>query len=545
VAWTNGDGAYLGNAAASGSYTITLDNSFTVGGGATTSPFNALTISGGSSGTNYTLDGSGTSGTGSYTLTAAGRIQDNGNLSLQNMTVNNTTYTQSGAGAISYVSDGATLNVNKGATVNGKYMAVGSYGGAGVININNGGSLTGYSTIEINSGSGSTGSALNINTGGSVALASASNLYLSDMTKTGTNGNSGTVNVDGGSLTVQAITVAANNILQTGTLNINSGTVTTTATAGITSKSGTNVGSPTIVNLNGGTLNATWIAATNNGDVTVNFNGGTLQSHAGGGIGAPSSAYTIPTNMNVQAGGAIVDSNGHTYWLQTPLLHDAALGSTADGGLTVLDSQATGAQTTSYVTLQGTNTYTGPTVVQTGGDLVLAGAATASNSAVLAAGTIADSSSVTINSGGVLTLANNAAATQVKGLGINGGSLTFDLNSSQAPSLSIGSAANVSGVNTINIYALAGTASFTYGTYNLITDSFGGLSGGTFQFGNGQQTAVAGPLSGGSSYLLTLGSTDTAETLTISTVPEPAAMALLAAGGIGLLLLGRRRRPQA
>jgi autotransporter-associated beta strand protein len=276
----------------------------------------------------------------------------------------------------------------------------------------------------------------------------------------------------------------------------------------------------------------------------MDFNGGTLQSYNGGGIGAASSAYTIPTNLNVQAGGAVIDSNAHTYWIQTPLLHDAALGSTPDGGLTVTDSKATGSQTSSSVTLQGANTYTGATVVQSGGDLVLAGAATAANSVVLAAATIADSSAVTVNSGGVLTLANNAAATQVNALNISGGTLTFELNSSQTPSLSIGSAANVSGVNNINIYALAGTSSFTYGTYNLITDSSGGLSGGTFQFTGGGQTAIAGPLSGGKTYLLTLGSSDTAETLTISAVPEPTALGLFAMGGMALVLLGRKRKAQ-
>ena len=466
--------------------------------------------------------GAGTGGTGTYTVTLG---SSSGTYSTTNLGVNNSGNT--------YVLDGGGGTI----TGTGELLANGNFT---LQNI----ALKAYTTIAVNSNSGTTGSTLNINSGATITMASASNLNLSDATS-GAGGTAGTVNVTGGSLTVQAITVAANNIRQTGTLNINSGTVTTTAIAGITSKSATNIGSPTVVNLNGGTLNTNWITATNHGNVTVNFNGGTLQSHAGGGIGAASSAYTIPTNMNVQAGGAIIDSNAHTYWIQTPLLHDATLGSTPDGGLTVTDSKATGSQTTSYVTLQGANTYTGATVVQSGGDLVLAGAATAANSVVLAAASIADSSAVTVNSGGVLTLANNAAATQVNALNISGGTLTFELNSSQTPSLSIGSAANVSGVNNINIFALAGTSSFTFGTYNLITDSAGGLSGGTFQFTGGGQTAIAGPLSGGKSYLLTLGSSDTAETLTISAVPEPTALGLFAMGGAGLLLLGRKRKAQA
>ena len=469
--------------------------------------------------------GAGTGGSGTYTVTLG---SSSGTYSTTNLGVNNSgnAYVLDGGGGT--ISGSGELLANDNFTLQ---------------NI----TLNAYNTIAVNSNSGTTGSTLNINAGGTVTMASVSNLYLSDATS-GAGGTAGTVNVNGGSLTVQAITVAANNIRQTGTLNINSGTVTTTAIAGITSKSATNIGSPTVVNLNGGTLNTNWITATTHGNVTVNFNGGTLQSHNGGGIGAASSAYTIPTNMNVQAGGAVIDSNAHTYWIQTPLLHDATLGSTPDGGLTVTDSKATGSQTASSVTLQGANSYTGATVVQSGGDLVLGGATTATTQygvVALAAASIADSSAVTVNSGGVLTLANNAAATQVNALNISGGTLTFELNSSQTPSLSIGSAANVSGVNNINIFALAGTSSFTFGTYNLITDSAGGLSGGTFQFTGGGQTAIAGPLSGGKSYLLTLGSSDTAETLTISTVPEPTALGLFAMGGAGLLLLGRKRKAQA
>ncbi len=478
--WSNGNGAYFGaGTGGSGSYTVTL--------GSSSGTYTTVDLGVNNSGNAYALDGIG------GTITGTGQVVVNGNLTLENLT------------------------------------------------------LSGYKNIEVNTG-GVIGSQLNINAGATISMpATSTNLFLSDVPTGGTSGTTGTVDINGGSLTIGAITVAADGAhqaRQAGILNINSGTVTTEAIAGITSKSTLTLGSTTTVNLNGGTLATRWITSTNNGAVIVNFNGGTLQASNVGGIGAASgSPYTIPTgSVNVQTGGAMIDSNAHTYWIQSPLVHDATLGSTADGGLTVMDSKATGSQTTSFVTLQGTNTYTGPTTVQTGGDLVLAGAATAANSAALAAGTIADSSSVTVASNAVLTLANNAAATQINALNINGGSLTFELNSSQTPTLSIGTAANVKGVNTINIYALAGTSSFTFGTYTLITDSLGGLSGGTFAFGNGQQTAIAGPLSGGSSYLLTLGSTDTTETLTISAVPEPASLGLFAIGGMALLLLGRKRK---
>ena len=462
--------------------------------------------------------GSGTGGSSTYTVT----LGSSGTYSTANLGANNS--------GNAYVLDGSSNTV----TGSGQVVVNGNLT---LENI----TLSGYKNIAVNTGA-VIGSVLNINTGTTISMAATStNLYLSDVTS-GAAGTTGTVNVNGGSVTVGAITVPANIINQTGILNINSGTVTAIAAAGVTSKSSSSVGSPTIVNLNGGTLNTNWITSTNNGNMEVNFNGGTLQSHVGGGIGAANaSPYTIPTNLNVQGGGAIIDSNAHAYWIQSPLLHAAALGSTPDGGLTVMDSKVTGAQTASYVTLQGTNTYTGPTTVQAGGDLVLAGAATAANSASLAAATIADSSSVTIASNAVLTLANDAAATQVQALNISGGGINFFLNSTQSPTLSIGSKANVSGANIINVFAGPGATSFTDGTYTLITDSFGGLSGGTFQFGSGQ-TATASV--GGNSYLLTLGSSDTAETLTIGPVPEPATLGLFAIGGMALVLLGRKRKAQ-
>ena len=561
VAWANGDGAYIGSTAASGSYTVTLDSGFTVGSGATTSPFNALTISGGASGTNYTLDGSGASGTGSYTLAVAGRIQANGNLTLQHMTVDNTSYTQSAAGSTSNVSNGGTLTIASSATLNGYAIEAGAGTTPGVINVygnlnesfagNSGGG--GAAAIGVNSGGGASGSALNVYAGGTVTLAGTSLLELCDVSVSNRSTDVGTVNVEGGKITVQAFGVAGTSgDHQTGILNVDSGAVYATGAAVMTAKYSTN---QTILNLNGGTFNGNWITTYGNStnptlnvqNMIVNFNGGTLQSHQGGGIGSPGGSAYGPTNLNVQTGGAFVDSNGKSnYWIQEPLLHDPTLGAPAvDGGLTVLDSASAIAQTTSTVTLQGVNTYTGPTTVLAGGNLTLGGAAAAANGVSLAAATIADSSSVTINSNAVLTLANDAAATQIKALNISGGTISFFMNSAGTPTLSISSAANVSGVNNINVFAAAGTTSFTYGTYNLISDSLGGLSGGTFQFTGGGQTAVAGPLSGGSSYLLTLASTDNLETLTVSAVPEPTALGLFAMGGAGLLLLGRKRKAQA
>lgn len=85
------------------------------------------------------------------------------------------------------------------------------------------------------------------------------------------------------------------------------------------------------LNLDGGTLSARGITTSTAAGATsiVNFNGGTFRNN----IGA-----TMLSNANVtayvKAGGAIIDTNGFSTAIFVPLLHDAALGATLDGGLT-------------------------------------------------------------------------------------------------------------------------------------------------------------------------------------------------------------------
>ncbi len=111
-----------------------------------------------------------------------------------------------------------------------------------------------------------------------------------------------------------------------------------------------------MVNLDGGTLAAERIRQVANTAAYAgefNFNGGTLMALANrtdflGGL----------TRANVGTNGAIVDTAGYSVTIGQSLLHDAALGATADGGL-----RKRGDGT---LTLTNANTYDGLTVVERG-----------------------------------------------------------------------------------------------------------------------------------------------------------------------------------
>ena len=113
-----------------------------------------------------------------------------------------------------------------------------------------------------------------------------------------------------------------------------------------------------VYNLSGGILNTARVFKQNGGaNATFNFNGGTLSPTA-----SSTNFLQGLDAANVQAGGAVFDTNGSAITVGQTLLNGVA---GTDGGLTLTDSNTT---STGNLTLTGTNTYNGTTrVVSTAG----------------------------------------------------------------------------------------------------------------------------------------------------------------------------------
>ena len=288
------------------------------------------------------------------------------------------------------------------------------------------------------------------------------------------------------------------------------------------------------VNLNGGTLASNGITTAGTGVATVNLDGTLAMT---GNSPVTGSTWITPgITLNVLSQGVTLNvASGVQGVVYSPFLQGP---SSSTGGVTV-----TGGGT---VVMDGASTYTGPTTI-TSGTLALGtysytpSGATSSTTQI---GSIADSSLLTIKSGGTFDIsAVTTTPTTLNGLTISGGTINVAMDASgNVSNIVLNSAATVSGSNIINFAAASGVTALTPGTYNLLADASGGLTG-TFLFGNGTNTEKY--LLGSESYMLTLANTSTLETLNVGAgvaVPEPATLGLFALGSLGLLLASRKRK---
>ena len=360
-----------------------------------------------------------------------------------------------------------------------------TYGGSRALNIgvasgDNGTFTISGGTLNLSAGSaangfmvGDSGTGTFNQTGGTVTVGS-SGIWIGDASTSAT----GTLNLSGGTLTsTNGTTVLATR--GTGTINISSTAAVTFSTLQMGHSAG---GSSTaVLNLNGGTLtaNAITLAA---GTGRVYFNGGTLKA------GASTTTFLQGlTSAEVKSGGALINTNGQSITIAQNLIENA--GSTG-GGLTksgtgtltlsgantytgtttisagtlnVTGSLAAGkAVSLSAATFMGTGTV-GNVTVATGG-VITAGNGT---SGTLTVGNLTYTGSGTINIGTLTNYTGTNVAVNVAGtmtLGANTVTLNMPTGSVSAGTYHL--------IGT----TLTSTAGFTIGTNPLTSRQTGALS---------------------------------------------------------------------
>ena len=216
---------------------------------------------------------------------------------------------------------------------------------------------------------------------------------------------------------------------------------------------GYSAGSTATYNLNGGLLNVGLIAV-GSGTATLNLNGGTLQA---------SSSFSIPASANfsvaVGTGGANLDTNGYTITANASL--------SGPGGLTKIGL--------GQLTLAGTNTYSGGTVVNMG-NLVFN-----STAAIPGSGAIQINTAGAVNISGAYTNASSWL-----------GSGRINANSTGALALTASSNENInfSGYNTLSLGAV-GNQTYTGTIPPASSGYYLGGGGGTLVYNGPALTAAS------------------------------------------------------
>jgi autotransporter-associated beta strand protein len=346
-------------------------------------------------------------------------------------------------------------------------------------------------SMRINVGTGTGGAVMNMS-GGTINIGT-NGLSIAD----GSVFTIGNLNISGGTLNINSGTffIATRG---KGTNNINGGTIN----AGVLDITRNITNSVGVLNLNGGLLRVTSVtngsqnsAAILNAGAsgTMYFNGGTLEFKASGVFqGHNGTPYLLPITANVKAGGAIVTNDtGIVATFNDPLLHDPALGASADGGLV-----KKGAGT---MILTGTNTYTGNTVIN--------------------AGTLALTNNGSISNSPIIIVAGGAMFDVSAHNGTFGLPISQTLSNSSSPALLGGNIDVSTGTNSLTFASGTPAFIFTNGTLTL-------ASGSTFKVNN------TGPALAAGIYKLIAAGTTTGGTGTLGGT-EPSSVIVTGGGIVG------------
>jgi MBG domain/Passenger-associated-transport-repeat len=362
-----------------------------------------------------TLNNSGTLNAGNFRF-AANAANITNTLNFNGGTATFAGLTVGNASGLSSVNQ---FTINNGATVTTLGgVNLGFYGGSNTFVINNGGTLIANLGMYLGQAASGSYNALTnygvyFNTGASVSLNylfgsnntsrfvqaggtfyNSTNMNIgggAGSTFTGSSNSASLVQVTGGNFSnVGTVTLGYNNNQTTNTFQIDGGTAYV-GNLSYGSTYATNQGSTNAVNLNGGTLivGGTIKSAGINMTNAFNWNGGTLQAGTNS-----TTFFTNAPNTTVALGsnGGIFDAAGYSVTVSQ------AIG--GGGGLTVTDSTGVGT-----LTLSGTNSYTGRSIVNSGNLSVTGVLASSGSVLVNSSGTLSGTGSVgnvTVGSGGTI-----------------------------------------------------------------------------------------------------------------------------------------------
>jgi len=248
-----------------------------------------------------------------------------------------------------------TLTMNSGSAIvplrSNDYSGVnvGVNGGTGIVTLTGNSLLDATPTNSIGGGVGGSVIEIGLFQGsvGTVTVGGSSTMRANN----GPFGNLGVIAVGSGG--TGTLVIQDQGLVETGFLFLGESELN-----GITGGAGT-------LYLNGGTLSVPFVWNDVGTTGNLYFNGGRLQATASSSDFLQSSGGGT-LNAYVQAGGAVIDSNGYTIAINLALLHDAS-GPVLDGGLTKVGS--------GKLILSGSDSYTGGTTVNAGTLIVVSNTA--------------------------------------------------------------------------------------------------------------------------------------------------------------------------